>query len=97
MGWAFDVDLALGAWELVIFIFRFFCLYLDWVESPRENLAMVDIFLKSPRSSELFRSNERIAKMVAKFLDLTVMLVIYNGIVSLEGQFHIRGQDGPVG
>ena len=35
--------------------------------------------------------------MVAKFLDLMVMLVIYNGIVSLEGQFHIRGQDGPLG
>ena len=35
--------------------------------------------------------------MVAKFLDLTVRLVIYNGNLSLEGQFHIRGQDGPVG
>ena len=42
MGWAFDVDLMLGALELdrVIFIFRFFCLYLDRVESARENLAL---------------------------------------------------------
>ena len=34
---------------------------------------------------------------MAKSLDVTVMPVVYNGIVSLEGQFHIRGQDNPVG
>ena len=35
--------------------------------------------------------------MVAKFLNLTAMPVMYNGIVSREGQVHIRVQDGPVG
>ena len=41
MGWALDVDFTLGAWELdrVIFIFHFFRLYLERVESTRENLA----------------------------------------------------------
>ena len=58
---------------------------------------MVDIFLKSPRSSELFRIKQKDCKNCGQFSGLDVMPVIYNGIVSLEGQFHIRGQVYPVG